>query len=254
MPSLVPESVIEFVRDHLIRVVSSIHEPLRSKIDLGINRQISNFVDEYEVSSKIPDLAISVKNTNRIKEIKWILQVGFSETCQALQQDMRLWLNGLPTCRMAVLINVTESPKYKCPLDVDLDNHQICIPQRQKEIREEDFSLQGKYGPVEYKGYQWAGRISEVTMETWVRNPVTDKLERKGGLVQILPSTDASPQLRLGDFLDVGPTDPQTTSFDWDMLRENLKDEIRSLAVDRCRSWLVDTRKRAGLLGDKATG
>jgi hypothetical protein len=63
-----------------------------------------------------------------------------------------------------------------------------------------------------------AGRISEVTIETWVINPANNEPQRRGKRTQILPPTHESPQLRLGDFLDIGPSCPA--------LREHGKDGI----------------------------
>jgi hypothetical protein len=253
MPSTVHESVVEFFREHLGLAVHAIHEPLQSKVSFRQHKKISAFTGEYEDSVKVPDLAVNVKNIRGKKETKLAIEIGFSQTHQQLEQAARLLLRSRPPPSMVVMVNISESPKYKCPLAFDLHNcDSRDIPRDYTKILEEDFTYEGDYGPIEYKGHQWAGRISEVTMETWVINPANNEPQRKGKRTQILPPTHESPQLHLGDFLDIGPHDPQMTSFDWDILRNDLKSAIRELAEDRCLDWLRQSRKRAGLVGDKA--
>jgi hypothetical protein len=209
------------------------------------------FAAEYQGSSKIPDLGIFMRNSDDTMELKWALEVGFSEKYPDLQEDIRSWLIGQPTCSMAVLINITESPTYRCPLDFDLD---ICdelnMPQDPSQVREGDFSLQGEYGPVEFKGCQWVGQISEVFLEIWTRNPRTGQPRRRGGRWSLIPPTTASPQFQLADFLFID--DPQMTSFNWDEFRTKLRDRLRTQAAKRYREWLKSSKKRAGLVGDKA--
>jgi hypothetical protein len=253
MPSTVHESVVEFFREHLGRAVHAIDEPLQSRVSFGQRREISVFTREYEDSVKIPDLAVSVENIHGEEEMKLAIEIGFSQTHQQLEQAALLLLRSRPPPSMVVMVNISESPKYKYPLAFDLYNRDTRnIPRDYAEILERDFIYEGDYGPIKYKGHQWAGRISEVTMETWVINPANNEPQRKGKRTQILPPTHESPQLHLGDFLDIGPHDPQMTSFDWDILRNDLKKAIRQLAAGRCHAWLRQSRKRAGLVGDKA--
>ncbi|KIW77022.1 hypothetical protein Z517_09468 [Fonsecaea pedrosoi CBS 271.37] len=243
------DGVITFLRDHFIILFHRVlPQQLRKRVKIHTTVEEEVFEAEYEGSFKIPDLGISLrKNDSPERELQWVLEVGFSETYEDLQEDMRLWLTGQPTCSMAVLINITESPAYRCPLDFDLD---ICdelnIPRDSpRQIKEGDFSLQGEYGPVEFKGYQWVGQISEVYLETWTRNPRTGQPRRRGGRMSLLPPANESPQFRLSDLVPVD--DPQMTSVDWEELQTELKDCLQLQAAKRCRAWIKESRKRAGL-------
>ncbi|OAG34061.1 hypothetical protein AYO21_11781 [Fonsecaea monophora] len=249
MQSCFHDGVITFLRDHFIILFHRVlPQQLRKRVKIHTTVEEEVFEAEYEGSFKIPDLGISLrKNDSPERELQWVLEVGFSETYEDLQEDMRLWLTGQPTCSMAVLINITESPAYRCPLDFDLD---ICdelnIPRDSpRQIKEGDFSLQGDYGPVEFKGYQWVGQISEVYLETWTRNPRTGQPRRRGGRMSLLPPANESPQFRLSDLVPVD--DPQMTTVDWEELQTELKDCLQLQAAKRCRAWIKECRKRAGL-------
>ncbi len=248
IPSCLHEIIINFLHKHFTllfdRVLSNY---LLKRIDIFTNLTIrTGFEAEYEGSTKIPDLGIFVRNNNTQKmELKWALEVGFSEKYNDLQKNIGRWLIGQPTCAMVVLIKITESPKYRRPPYTELN-----IPQNQSEILEEDFSLRGEYGPVEFKGYQWVGQISEVFLEIWTRHPETGEPRRRiGRQTSIIPPTDLSPQFELAEFLDIDGS--QMISFDWDELRGKLKDYLRSEAHLRCCMWLRESKKRVGM-DDKA--
>ncbi len=242
--SFLHETTISFLYQHLTVLFNEVFPPpLLGRIQMYTNLKINGFAEEYQNSDKVPDLGIFVKSNNNTRnELKWALEVGFSEQYNDLREDIQLWLVGQPTCSMAVLINITESPKYRCPLDFDLDLcDQLNIPQDPSQITEGDFSLQGEYGPVMFKECQWVGQIS-VTMEIWIRHPRTGLPRRRGGQMSIIPP-NSSPQLRLGDFLF--DNNPEMTSFDWGEFRTRIKDCLQSQAASRCRQWLHTSKKLA---------
>ncbi|OAL28690.1 hypothetical protein AYO20_09414 [Fonsecaea nubica] len=249
MQSWLHESIIAFLHDHFIILFNRVlPQQLRKRVKIHTSVEEDVFKAEHLGSSKIPDMGISLrKNDSPKRELQWALEVGFSETYEDLQEDMRLWLTGHPTCSMVVLIKITESPAYRCPLPFDLDTCDELNIARDSpdQIEEGDFSLQGEYGPVEFKGYQWVGQISEVYLEAWTRNPRTGRPRRRGGRMSILPPANESPQFRLADLVPVD--DPQMTSLDWEELRTELKDCLRLQAVKRCRAWIKECIKRAGL-------
>lgn len=219
------------------------------------------FIGAYEESKKHLDVAICGRNySTGSRGVKWILEIGFPEPYEELEQAARFWLNALPICQMVVPVQITEFPKYKCPLRFDLPDHEaVDIPRDLSLIHEDGFSLRGEFGPVMYRGYQWAGFFSEVFIETWHRNPITRQPERKEGsreyIIPFMPNIDVAsgPQIRLADFLDLGPNDPQTTSLDWDEFRRDFKKAIKSLAVSRCRSW-AEEHQRIRTKGVSRTG
>ncbi|KAK6373990.1 hypothetical protein LTS17_007960 [Exophiala oligosperma] len=235
MASRIHEITVGFLYQHFIRLFDQVFSKTqRDRITICTNLRVNGFTEEYRSSIKTPDIGIFVRNDDNTQdELKWALEIGFSQKYDDLQDDLRLWLVGQPACSMAVLINITESPDYQCPLDFDLA---ICdeldTPQEGAQITAREFSLEGEYGPVMFKGYQWVGRISEVFLEIWTRNPRTGDLRRKGRRMPIIPPSEPSPQLDLADFLF--DDNPQMTFFDWDDFRAKLKDSLRFLAVWRC--------------------
>jgi hypothetical protein len=107
------------------------------------------------------------------KEPKFILEVGLSETYEQLVQDAKLWLEGTRNVSVVVLVKFTENPKYRCPIPNATVKHldRLNIPRKPSEVRDEDFDLEGEYGPVTYKGLKWMGEIAEAFLEVWKRNP-----------------------------------------------------------------------------------
>jgi hypothetical protein len=253
MSSWVHEITINFFSRHFRRLFDqAFSQTRRDRIQIFTGLQMDGFAEEYQYSEKVPDIGIFLRNDDDAQgehdtpnELKWALEVGFSEEYDDLREDLQLWLIGQPTCSMAVLINITESPTYRCPLDFDLVLcDQLNIPQNPSQITETDFTRQGEYGPVTFKGHQWVGQISEVFLEIWTRNPRTGLVRRRGHRMSILPADSVSPQFQLADFLFID--NPQMTSFDWDVFRTELKRCLRSQAAARCRQWLLQSRKRAG--------
>ncbi len=247
MTSCLHETIIKSLEKYFILLFDrALPEHDHKRIRFQTNVKLNQFGGEYEGSSKVPDLGIFMTNNDTDEdELKWILEIGFSEEYNNIREDIRHWLLG-STCSMVVLINIVETPTYRCPLDFDLDLcSKLNIPEDRSQVRKKDFSLQGEYGPVEYKGYQWVGQISEVFLEIWTCDPRTGQPRRKGSRMSIIPPTD-DPQFQLADFLDID--NPQKTSFDWDGLRALLRRDLRLQGVMRCCDWIYESRKRAGLV------
>ncbi|KAK5445295.1 hypothetical protein LTS15_010076 [Exophiala xenobiotica] len=164
MSSFIHEITINFFSRHFVRLFDqAFSQSRRDKIEIFTGLQMDGFTEEYQFSEKVPDIGIFMRIDDDAQgehdtpnELKWALEVGFSEKYDDLREDLKLWLVGQPTCSMAVLINITESPPYRCPLDFDLDLcDQLNIPQNPSQIIETDFTRQGEYGPVTFKGHQW---------------------------------------------------------------------------------------------------
>ncbi|OAP54026.1 hypothetical protein AYL99_11786 [Fonsecaea erecta] len=248
MTSWIHETVVSFFSEHFhVLFARALPKRLRQKIQVFTGLKVDGFHPPFEDSSKVPDLGIFMDNDNTEEiDLKWALEVGFSERYDDLLEDIPMFLIGKATCSMAILVKITESPTYRCPLDFDLD---ICeglnIPQDVGQIVRKDFSLEGDYGPVKFKGHQWAGQISAF-LEVWTCNPRTGEPRRKRlSRMDIIPAKNSSLQFQLRDFLYMN--DDQETSLDWDELRTRLKVCLQSEAVSRCRAWLHESRKRAGL-------
>ena len=135
----------------------------------------------YSGSLKTPDLAVQFRNAAGEHEIKFVLQVGFSEQYEDLVDDAKLWLEGKEEVSLVVLVKFTEVPNYQCPAreleDEVVERLEFPDP---AEIRSRDFVAEKDYGPVMYKGLQWVGQISEAFLELWNRNAATGLATKVG--------------------------------------------------------------------------
>jgi len=182
MPSAVHESVVYPFNAGFVEAAANLPLSVRTRMNVATNQNFKGFAGRYSGSSKTPDLAIQFKNAATGKrEIKFILEVGFSESYDDLVEDAKLWLEGKQEVSLVVLVKFTEDPGYQCPArgldDEELERLEFPEP---ADIDVDDFNSEGEYGPVTYKGLQWAGVISEAIMELWTRNPATGLATKSG--------------------------------------------------------------------------
>ena len=140
-----------------------------------------------------------------------------------------------------VLVKFVEDPEYSCPLTKDQNPEELGIPSDLEEIQPKDMMLRGEYGPAYYKELRWAGEITEVAMETWVRD-AGGRAVKRGNRRHLLQGARA--QISMGDFLPPGY--PRTISLDLDRFRRLLKKKIQALAAKRCKEAVIQYRKRMG--------
>lgn len=181
MPSPVHESITSIFTRGFIAAQESLPGQLSSRISTAANRDFRGFGGHYTGSNKTPDLAVQFKNDAGNREIKFVLEVGFSETYEDLLQDAKLWLEGKHEVSVVVLVKFEETPSYQCPVR-DEDLEALEFPS-ESEINIVDFELQEEYGPVVYKGLQWVGCISTAYMEVWKRDPVTGLATKNGNRI-----------------------------------------------------------------------
>ena len=153
---------------------------------------MNGFEGQYSGSAKIPDLAVQIKNANNRLETKMVLEVGFSEEYEALINDAKLWLEGMSSVSLCVLVSFEEKPRYQCPVDGNMDEEEfkrLGFP-NPWEIKPEHFYLEGPFGPAIYKGLddeelgnkelKWTGNISTAFLEQWKRDARTEKAKKSG--------------------------------------------------------------------------
>jgi len=181
MPSAVHESIIHPFSRGFTDATVGLPLSVQTRMNVATNQNFKGFAGRYSGSSKTPDLAIQFKNATGKREIKFILEVGFSETYEDLVEDAKLWLEGKEEVSLVVLVKFTEDPNYQCPARGlnDKELEQLEFPEA-ADIDVDDFNSEGEYGPVTYKGLQWAGVISEAIMELWTRNPATGLATKSG--------------------------------------------------------------------------
>jgi hypothetical protein len=203
----------------------------------------NGFSGKYEDSEKTPDLAVCVQNAQeRDHDLKWVLEVGFSEPYSQLVEDMKLWLEGTNSrVSTAFLAKLTEDPVYHCPVSWQ-DRSEI--PLKAFEVDEDDVVTNEEcFGPAFYRGKQWVGCITEAFMEVWELN-AAGQAEQFGDRINLLDTTRDSVQFQLRDF---GLEHDGLVSFDLNDFHHHLKESIRILAVGRCQEFIIERNKKAGL-------
>jgi hypothetical protein len=249
MPSPLRESIIPLLTKEIIVTTKSLPQHIDNTIFTSFNLDCNGFRDKWAYSQKRPDLAIRVENAFGELEFKWVLEVGFAETYEQLVEDMKLWLEGCESVSMAVLVKFTETPAYKCPVSFDQDLEELCIPSMPAEVRSRDVVANGDFGPIFYRDQQWVGHISGAFMEVWKRDTNTDTAKRQGDRIDLFDTAQHSIQFELSSFLTLDPQNDRTISLDLDQFHIALKDEIKELAVHRCRQMLRLRAKRMGGAG-----
>lgn len=143
-------------------------------------------------STKTPDLKIKFKDANGKRQTKLVVEVGFSESYEALVDDARLWLEGVQSVSLVILAKYSETPSYRSPVrDLSDENIQHLGFPAASELSESSFTLEGEYGPATYKGLVWVGRISEAFLEVWKRNLETGLAERVGDRIVSVSMLDS---------------------------------------------------------------
>ncbi|KAL7623144.1 hypothetical protein AAE478_006825 [Parahypoxylon ruwenzoriense] len=219
---------------------------LRRRTRILFEQEFRSFGGSWSGSEKKPDLGIQVRNADNEMELKWVLEVGFSETYELL---IRLWLQGSSQVSMVTIVKFCETPPYRSPLPIynnetgeELDPRTAAgIPPDFRAIRTKDVILERQYGSATYKGFRWVEQISEVWMETWVPNEDGRAVQR-GNPIDLMRADQV--QLEFGDFFPPGY--PQTITIDLEEFRSSLQDCIREMAVVRCQKTVNDYLKRHG--------
>ncbi|THC94127.1 hypothetical protein EYZ11_006376 [Aspergillus tanneri] len=251
MPSPIHQSISSILIEEIMISKAAVPVNLRRQTQALFDEDFKSFGGQWSGSDKRPDLGIGVRNANNEMELKWVLEVGFSETYKQLKNDIRLWLEGSSEVSMVTIVKFCETPSYRCPFPRDpiygddeeeLDTLQaLGIPSDVREILKKDVVFEGEYGPATYKRLTWVGKISEVWMETWVRGADGKAVQR--GIAEDLMQADQV-QLDFGDLLPHGY--PQTITIDLEQFRSILKDSICKMAVNRCMDAIKDYKERHG--------
>ena len=168
---------------------------------------MNNFEGQYWGSAKIADLAVQIINAKDQLETKMVVEIGFSEDYETLTNDARLWLEGMSSVSLCVLVSFEEEPRYQCPVDDNMDEEKfkkLGFPDPW-ELKPKDFHLQGLFGPAIYKTHDneeldneelddeesddeepdneelvWAGNISTAFLERWKRDARTGQAKKYG--------------------------------------------------------------------------
>jgi len=165
-------SIISIIYEDFVVACRSLLLSIRDRISIARNQKYEIFEGICTGSEKVPDLALRIKPDMRVRQVKFVAKIGFSETYEELVQDAKLWLKGKKTVSLVMLIKLEEDPYYLCPMQnfTESEFEQEFPPMN--EIEDQLFTLSGPYGPAVYKGFVWVGKIS-VSFEFWALDPVT---------------------------------------------------------------------------------
>ncbi|PWW78078.1 hypothetical protein C7212DRAFT_363029 [Tuber magnatum] len=239
MPSPIHEQVVSIVSAGFNLARNSLPSTTQRKIDIVYNQTFSTFLGDYKNFEKVPDTAVKVVNSAGIREVKFVLEVGWTESYNMLVQDAKTWLEGTKNVTAVMLVKLLEDPVYRCPTRhlSDMEFAREEFPNND-EITQDLFTLEGPNGPAWYKGYRWVGTITGF-MEIWKRDAVTGSARRTVGPMYHLDMSNHNyVYFFLSDFMDVTEEENHPIPFNWGIFHENLGLDIRELAVDRCGRML----------------
>jgi hypothetical protein len=152
MPTAVHESIQFCFTSAIAEAQADLPYPARCFCVQG--QAMNRFDGQYLGSVKIADLAVQIRNARGQMETKLVVEIGFSEEYNALINDVRLWLEGMNSVSICMLVSFDEEPRYRCPVDDNMEEEEfkkLGFPDP-GELRPEDFHLKGPFGPAIYKG------------------------------------------------------------------------------------------------------
>lgn len=171
-PSPIHESIIRILHAGFERAKTALPASYGNEIKICPNSVFE--LDPYSPfvpSSKVPDLALAVRDDAKTLRPKLAFEVGFSQSYKQLKEAAELMLKGDKNIHLVVLIKFLESPQYSRPqTNADLS--------RDKIIREE-FVFEKEFGPVKARELTWIGEISAF-MEFWELDSEKEHIVQKG--------------------------------------------------------------------------
>ncbi|RPA96292.1 hypothetical protein L873DRAFT_1925324 [Choiromyces venosus 120613-1] len=247
MSNAVHENLVSVISNGFVAAKLSLPAHIRNNVETVGNQLFDEFHERYAGSMKVPDTALKITNAAGKTEIKFVLEVGFSEEYEKLVEDVTMWLEGCDDVCVAMLVMIQEAVKYECPTRhlSDEEVTELEFPSWQ-DITQESFDLLEARGPAVYKGLTWVEAISG-WVEIWRRDPQSRLAARSGDRMGLLGPTIGQVRFRLREFLDVRPEHDREITFDWDGCLNRLSYSIRELAAFRCREMLIDREGRADI-------
>ncbi|KAG0634288.1 hypothetical protein HOY80DRAFT_1060660 [Tuber brumale] len=217
------------------RRTSPVHQIFVSTIMYGLHSATNGLPEDIE--SRVSAVA---NQLFYIFGVRFVLEVGLSETYDMLVKDAKMWLEGMRTVSVVMLLKMQEDPDYHFPTqglsDEDFSRLESL---RYQEIDGHGFTLESAYGPAVYKGLTWVGRISGF-IEIWKCEPVSGLATRIGDRINLVDLNELQQvKFRLSEFLDVAHECDREISFRWGRYSNKLGSNIRELAANRYRRALM---------------
>ena len=95
--------------------------PFPAQCFWAADHETNGFKGQYFGSTKTADLAVEIINAHDTLETKMVVEIGFSEEYEALINNAILWLEGMSSVSLCVLVSFEEKPHYRCPVDYNMD-------------------------------------------------------------------------------------------------------------------------------------
>lgn len=169
MPSPLREGVISTFNQGFFLAKNSLSKEYKPYVSPRTGEDFDGFNGKYMDSQKIADLAVKFRNDEGVLEIRFVLEIGFTEDYEDLVRDAQLWIEGAQTVTVCVIVQLLEDPVYKCPTTDILDEALQLMPVHHP--KSSMFRLApNRYGPAAYRGFNWTGELSAALVEVWRKN------------------------------------------------------------------------------------
>ncbi|PUU73511.1 hypothetical protein B9Z19DRAFT_1196865 [Tuber borchii] len=242
-PSPIHGQVVSTISEGFYLALFGLPANTKSKIYIIAPKKYIRFYAKYDGSEIISDIAVQIYN-DMGNEVKFILEVGLSESYEKLVEDAQLWLEGTKTVSVVMLVKLYEDPPYNGPTHdlTDEEFNALQFPPK-NEINQQSFVVNGQCGPATYKGLTWVGSISGF-IEIWGFEGASRSACRISDRIDLL-SADKSMEnyFSMSNFIDIADND-HPIRFDWATYFENLRSHIKELAFNRCYITLRDRNRQ----------
>ncbi|PUU81780.1 hypothetical protein B9Z19DRAFT_970611 [Tuber borchii] len=249
MPSPIHEQVVSTVADGFSTLRKSLPTNYRRSIQIVTNQVFDEFDGRHDGTEKTPDTAVKITDAAGMPHVRFILEVGLSESYEMLVRDARTWLEGNNHVTLVMLVKLEENPPYVCPVKdlTDEEFEHLKFPDR-KSINVKTFTLEGDYGPATYMGLAWVGEISGF-LEVWERDKISGMAQiTAAGRINLFDLLNTQSSLfTLRDFMELPVEGDHKVLINWDDYFSNLGINICELAAYRCRRMLKDRAGRADI-------
>jgi len=111
------EKCVAIIAEGLFNIRGKIPERISDRIYFLGNQDFNGFEHHYHGSEKTPDMAWEVTDNDGDHQLKFVAEVGFSESYEELVEDARMWLEGLASVVVVMLVKIQEHPPYRCPIN-----------------------------------------------------------------------------------------------------------------------------------------
>ncbi|KAK9485381.1 hypothetical protein V1527DRAFT_496701 [Lipomyces starkeyi] len=159
-----------------------------------------------------------------------IVEVGVSERCTQLNDDIMLWMNEFH-CRTAILLYNKESPKFGFPENADV----YSITERPAFV--EAMNQVGRtspFGPYRYREHSWFGTLDTAVLEVFKRDQNTGTVNNTGTYLVV----QNGQMVVHGDSLDIGLTIGDVFPPNEEAIRD-IRDERVQIGINFVRNMLA---------------